>query len=70
MPSPCEVQVKYIRKDGDYTDWNLWVWSTGVNDGRVDFTEIKDGAAIAHVTVTPTTRNIGFKEEKVRIGRL
>ena len=44
MPSPCEVQVKYIRKDGDYTDWNLWVWSTGVNDGRVDFTEIKDGA--------------------------
>ena len=64
MPSPCEVQVKYIRKDGDYTDWNLWVWSTGVNDGRVDFTEIKDGAAIAHVTVTPTTRNIGFKVRK------
>lgn len=64
MPSPCEVQIKYIRNDKDYTKWNLWVWSTGVNDGRVDFTETKDGAAIAHITVTPTTRSIGFKVRK------
>lgn len=64
MPSPCEVQIKYIRKDGNYTDWNLWVWSTGVNDGRVDFTDFKNGAAIAHISVTPTTRSIGFKVRK------
>ncbi|NLM34732.1 MAG: hypothetical protein GX206_04770 [Clostridiales bacterium] len=64
MPSPCEVQIKYIRKDGDYTDWNLWVWSTGVKDGRIDFSEIMDGAAIAHIAVTPTTRSIGFKVRK------
>lgn len=54
------VVVEYIRADQDYTDWNLWTWSTGANDGQVDFTTIKDGKAFAYIEIGPDTQSVGF----------
>ncbi|HHW69996.1 MAG TPA: pullulanase [Clostridiales bacterium] len=54
------VRFKYIRPDGDYEGWNIWVWYTGVKDGQIDFAEIKDGIAIANIKVSPDTERIGF----------
>ncbi|MFU0799142.1 MAG: type I pullulanase [Xylanivirga thermophila] len=54
------IRFKYIRPDGDYGGWNIWVWYTGVKDGQIDFKEIKDGAAIANIKVSPGTERVGF----------
>ncbi len=31
------VQLNYIRPDKNYTDWNLWVWNTGVKNDQILF---------------------------------
>ena len=54
------VVLKYERPDGDYTGWCLWTWSTGKQDGQVDF-EVKDGVAIAKFKVGEATKSVGFK---------
>ncbi|WP_235440457.1 type I pullulanase [Paenibacillus sp. DMB20] len=38
-----KVEVEYERQDGCYEGWNLWVWGTGVEDGRIDFMEEDHG---------------------------
>ena len=48
------IVLKYIREDGNYSGWNLWVWNTGQKDGQVDFTELKDGAAVARIYISDT----------------
>lgn len=54
------VRVKYVRPDKDFTDWNIWVWNTGVKNDQIDFTEINDDTAIANIEIAPTTESIGF----------
>ncbi|WP_081943526.1 type I pullulanase [Caloranaerobacter azorensis] len=54
------IRFKYIRPDKDYTDWNLWVWFTGVRDGQIDFEKVEDGAAIANIEISPDTKEVGF----------
>ncbi|WP_427338399.1 type I pullulanase [Caloranaerobacter sp. DY30410] len=54
------IRFKYIREDKDYTDWNLWVWFTGVKDGQIDFEKIEDGVAIANIEISPETKEVGF----------
>ncbi|MFZ3591665.1 pullulanase [Bacillus sp. DJP31] len=54
------ISLSYERADGNYEDWNLWVWGTGVQDNRIDYTEIKDGKAIFNIAVGPDASSVGF----------
>ena len=58
------IQFKYIRQNEDYGGWNLWVWGTGKQDGQIDFTELKDGAAIARIEIGAAINSVGFKIRK------
>lgn len=54
------VQFTYSRADKDYTDWNIWVWNTGVKNDQIDFTTFKDGKASVLIEVAPNATNVGF----------
>ena len=54
------VCLSYEREDGNYDDWDVWVWNTGIQDDNIDFTEFEDGLATAFIEVAPTTKEIGF----------
>ena len=53
------IQFEYEREDKDYTDWDLWVWNTGVINDAIPFT-IEAGKAIALVEVAPNVTQVGF----------
>lgn len=54
------VQLNYIRPDGDYKDWNLWVWNTGVKNDEINFDKIERGIATALIEIAPETTGVGF----------
>lgn len=54
------VQFNYIRPDGDYKDWNLWVWNTGVKNDQIDFEKFEDGKASVMIEVAPEATSVGF----------
>ncbi|WP_230192580.1 pullulanase [Paenibacillus sp. CECT 9249] len=54
------LQFNYIRPDRDYTDWNIWVWNTGVKNDQIDFTGFENGIATALIEVAPETTSVGF----------
>ncbi|MCR2806907.1 alpha-amylase family glycosyl hydrolase [Paenibacillus soyae] len=54
------VQFNYIRPDGNYTDWNIWVWGTGVKDGEILFDKIENGVATAMIDVHEDAVSVGF----------
>jgi len=53
------VQFEYVREDKNYTDWDIWVWNTGVQNDAIPFTVV-DGKAIALVEVAPNVTQVGF----------
>ncbi|USB33946.1 pullulanase [Paenibacillus sp. YPG26] len=54
------VELTYTRKDGDYREWNLWVWNTGVKNDQINFSTIKDGKASVLIEVASNATNVGF----------
>lgn len=58
------IEFRYIRENNDYNGWNIWVWNTGKKDGQIDFTEFKDGVAIARIQIGASTSSVGFKIRK------
>ncbi|WP_215146135.1 alpha-amylase family glycosyl hydrolase [Exiguobacterium qingdaonense] len=54
------VEMKYVRADHDYTDWNLWTWSTGKKDGQVDPYRITEDGAIFRIPVGQSATKVGF----------
>ncbi|MGA9466017.1 MAG: alpha-amylase family glycosyl hydrolase, partial [Exiguobacterium marinum] len=54
------IEMKYVRADGDYTDWNLWTWSTGKKDGQVDPYRITEDGAIFRIPVGQDATKVGF----------
>jgi len=54
------LQFSYIRPDGDYKDWNIWVWNTGVKDGEVLFDKVENGIATAAIEVHEDAIGVGF----------
>lgn len=54
------VQLNYIRPDQDYTDWNLWVWNTGVKNDQINFDKVENGVATIRIEVAPETTGVGF----------
>ena len=55
------IEMLYVRADNDYTDWNLWTWSTGAKDGQVDPYKITEDGAIFRLSLIhisePTRRS-------------
>lgn len=54
------VVLEYNRPDGNYTDWDVWVWNTGVKEDQIEFTADRDGKKVAYIEVGPSTNRIGF----------
>ncbi|MBP3040373.1 pullulanase [Bacillaceae bacterium Marseille-Q3522] len=54
------VRFSYIREDGNFGEWNIWVWNTGVKDDQIDFETIEGNKATANIAVGPTTEQFGF----------
>lgn len=54
------VQLNYIRPDRDYTDWNLWVWNTGVKNDQIVFDKVENGIATVMLEIAPETTGVGF----------
>ncbi|MCX7922220.1 MAG: type I pullulanase [Clostridia bacterium] len=53
------VIFKYVRPDRDYSEWNIWIWNTGIHNGQFDLTQVGD-VAIAQIEVAPDVASIGF----------
>ncbi|MCF2647745.1 MULTISPECIES: alpha-amylase family glycosyl hydrolase [Bacillaceae] len=54
------IQFMYDRMDQNYTDWNVWVWGTGVKDDQIDFDQNLHGMATATINVSEVTQSVGF----------
>jgi pullulanase len=54
------IQFNYIRPDGNYTDWNIWLWDTGVKNDQKNFDKIENGVATAMIEIAPGTTKVGF----------
>lgn len=54
------VQFNYIRPDGNYANWNIWVWNTGETDGQILFERIESGVATAMIEVNEDATGVGF----------
>ncbi|MFC5701839.1 alpha-amylase family glycosyl hydrolase [Cohnella faecalis] len=64
VPVKRYIDLTYVRADEDYTDWNLWVWSTGKKNDQILFNSVADGVAKARIEIGALTKRIGFKVRK------
>ena len=55
------LKLHYSRPDGNYTDWNAWIWSDGLGGAAYDFVN-ENGEMVATVKDIPgrTTTRMGF----------
>lgn len=54
------VEIEYERPDHHYDGWNVWVWGTGIHDGKIPFHPTSDGSVVAKVKVAPGMKRIGY----------
>lgn len=55
------VTFHYQRDNGDYDDWNLWVWSDGGEGAQQDFTSSDDFGKVAQFDIDVTgVDKVGF----------
>ena len=54
------VKIRYNRPDGDYSNWNLWVWETGKDGKQVDFMGKDDDGAFAVIESTKEASEINY----------
>ncbi|GIM30129.1 hypothetical protein CPJCM30710_27950 [Clostridium polyendosporum] len=56
------VKIHYLRADGDYSKWNLWVWDAGNNGNgsKYVFTGKDEDGVFTAVNFTPSTKSVGF----------
>ncbi|WP_314589580.1 type I pullulanase [Paenibacillus terrigena] len=54
------IQLNYVRPQGDFTDWAVWVWDTGAQNGKIDFSTKKGDTATANIEIGSDTGGIGF----------
>jgi len=50
--------VHYLRYDGEYEPWNLWLWPDGAEGAVYEFTENDDFGVVARASV-PGTKDVG-----------
>ena len=55
------IKLHYSRPDGNYTDWNVWIWELGKDGKAYQFVE-EDGEMVATVTGIPgrATTKVGY----------
>lgn len=53
------LKVHYHRADGDYTDWDVWLWEEGKDGNGYAFAD-EDGEMVATMEVTPGTMSVGY----------
>lgn len=53
------LKLHYHRPDGDYTDWDVWLWEEGGDGAAYAFAE-EEGEMVATKVVTPGTTSVGF----------
>ncbi|WP_051177361.1 type I pullulanase [Helcococcus sueciensis] len=54
-PKQRQIQFTYLREDNNYEGWNLWLWSSGLSDGRQDFE-----GNVSVFPIAKTTTDVGF----------
>lgn len=56
------VKIHYLRADGDYSKWNLWVWDAANNGNglRYTFTGKDADGAFTAINITPSTTKVGI----------
>lgn len=58
------IHLYYDRPARDYTDWNIWVWSTGLTNDEKLFKEERNGMMFAEIPVALNSNSVGFKLRK------
>lgn len=56
LPETTEITIHYHRFDGDYKDWNLWLWPKGGEGTSYAFTEDDSFGKVAKVKVPGTAK--------------
>ena len=56
LPETTEITIHYHRFDGDYKDWNLWLWPKGGDGASYAFTEDDSFGKVAKVKVPGTAK--------------
>lgn len=56
LPETTEITIHYHRFDGDYKDWNLWLWPKGGEGASYAFTEDDAFGKVAKVKVPGTAK--------------
>lgn len=59
-PGGTEVVINYHRPDGNYADWDVWLWADGVNGQAVKFTEVAGFGARATVRLDKAVSKVGY----------
>lgn len=54
------VEIEYSRPDGLYEGWNVWVWGTGIHDGKIPLQEEGNQTVRARIRVAPGIKRIGY----------
>ncbi len=57
--NPTGLVVHYQRDDGDYTDWNLWIWEDG-GEGKAYAFDFEDAFGKVAVINLPQGKRYGF----------
>ncbi|MFH5836196.1 type I pullulanase [Proteiniclasticum sp. C24MP] len=55
-----EIIVHYAREDGNYEDWNLWLWEEGGQGEQVDFASEDDFGKVAVLSTSSDKSRFGF----------
>ena len=61
------INIHYSRADGNYENWNLWVWGSNMGGHQVDFAEeLVNGAKVATIVLENARDHMDlcFKERK------
>lgn len=53
------LKLHYNREDGNYDDWDVWLWEEGKDGGGYPF-ESENGEMVATKVITPGTTSVGF----------
>lgn len=61
LPTELTLNVHYLRTDGNYTGWNVWLWPEGGDGNAYQFgTEADDKGVVTTATFPAGTSKLGY----------